>query len=78
MPGEVTALEHEARDDTMEARSSVTEAVLASGELTEVASGFGHNVVEELEDDAALVFASNRNVKLEKKGVKYRALSRLG
>lgn len=51
--GEVATLEHELRDDTVEGRALVTEAVLASAELTEVAGGLGDNVVVELEDDTA-------------------------
>lgn len=51
--GEVAALEHELRDDTVEGRALVTEAVLASAELTEVAGGLGDDVVVELEDNTA-------------------------
>jgi hypothetical protein len=78
VPGEVTALKHELRDDAMEARSSVAVTVLASGELTEVASGFGHNIVVKLEDDAAKGLTVDGDVELEKKGVIYYAASRLG
>jgi hypothetical protein len=51
--GEVTTLEHEVRDDTVELRARVAEALLASAESTEVLDGLGDNVVEELEVDAA-------------------------
>jgi hypothetical protein len=51
--GEVTTLEHEVRDDTVELGARVAEALLASAESTEVLDGLGDNVVEELEVDAA-------------------------
>ena len=51
--GEVTTLEHELGNDTVEGRVGVTESVLAGSKLTEVLGGLGDNVVEELEDDAA-------------------------
>jgi len=51
--GEVTALEHELGDDTVEAGALVTEALLAGAKSTEVGSGAGNLVVEELEDNAA-------------------------
>jgi hypothetical protein len=49
----VTTLEHEVGDDSVESRASVTEAVLAGTELTEVTSSLGDNVVVELEGDSA-------------------------
>jgi hypothetical protein len=51
--GEVTTLEHEVRDDTVELGARVAEALLASAESAEVLDGLGDNVVEELEVDAA-------------------------
>jgi len=51
--GEVTTLEHELGDDAVEGRALITEAVLASAELTEVAGSLGDIVVVEVEDDAA-------------------------
>jgi len=51
--GEVTSLEHEFRDNSVEGRSSVSETVLSSAELTEVTSGLGDNIVVKLEDDTA-------------------------
>ena len=48
----------------MEGRALVAKAVLAGGELTEVARGLGHNVVTELEDDAAGGLATNGDVEL--------------
>lgn len=41
--GEVTALEHEVGDHTVEVGALVAEALLAGGEGTEVGRGLGHN-----------------------------------
>ena len=60
--GEVTTLEHELRDDTVEGRSLVAEALLASAESTEVLSGLGDNVIEELEVDPALLLCKTTSV----------------
>lgn len=51
--GEVTTLEHELGDDTVELGAGVAEALLASAESAEVLSGLGDNVVVEGEVDAA-------------------------
>jgi hypothetical protein len=51
--GEVTALEHEVGDDSVEGRALVAEALLAGAESTEVGGGLGDNVVIEVEVDAA-------------------------
>lgn len=51
--GEVTTLEHELGDDTVELAARVAEALLASAQGTEVLSGLGDNIIEELEVDAA-------------------------
>ena len=53
--GEVTTLEHELGDDAVERGSLVSESVLASAQLTEVAGGLGDSVVVELEVDAGLL-----------------------
>lgn len=50
---EVTALEHELGDHTVEDRAGVAEAVLARRELVEVAGCLGHVSIVELERDAA-------------------------
>lgn len=50
--GEVTTLEHELGNDAVERRASVAEALLAGAESTEVLSGLGDNIVEEVEVDA--------------------------
>lgn len=53
-------------DDTVEPRSSETEAVLAGGELTEVLCSLGDDVVVELEDDPALGGAVDGDIELTK------------
>jgi hypothetical protein len=50
--GEVTALEHELRDDAVECRASIAEALLASAKSTEVLSGLGDYIIVEIEVDA--------------------------
>lgn len=54
--GEVTTLEHEVRDDTVERRALVAETLLAGAESAEVLGGLGDLVIEEVEVDAALVY----------------------
>ena len=50
--GEVTTLEHEVGDDSVERRALVAETLLASAESTEVLSGLGDLLVVEVEVDA--------------------------
>ena len=65
MTGEVSSLEHELGDDTVEAGSLVSEPVLARSELAEVASGLGDDVVVQLEDDAARGLVVDGDVELQ-------------
>ena len=51
--GEVTTLEHELGDHTVELGAGVAEALLASAESAEVLSGLGDNIIVEGEVDAA-------------------------
>lgn len=51
--GEVTTLEHELGDHTVELGAGVAEALLASAESAEVLSGLGDNIIVEVEVDAA-------------------------
>lgn len=53
--GEVTTLKHELRDNTVEGRALVAEALLASAQSTEVLGGLGNDAVVKLEVDAALL-----------------------
>lgn len=68
--GEVTTLSHEVADDTMELAASVSEALLASAESTEVLYCLGDTkdlgarallvLVEKLKDDTAPVLLCSR------------------
>jgi len=51
--GEVTTLQHEIRDHTVELGAGVAKARLTSAELLEVIDGLGDDIIEELEVDAA-------------------------
>jgi hypothetical protein len=51
--GEVTALKHKLRDDAVEGRASISEALLAGAKSTEVLCGFWNYIVIELKVDAA-------------------------
>ena len=51
MTGEITALEHELRNHTVEARALVTIALGSLAELTEVFSGLGDILLEQVEVD---------------------------
>lgn len=62
---EVASLEHELRDDTVEARAGKAEAVLARRELAEVLRGLGDDVVEELEGDTPGGLFADGDVKLQ-------------
>ena len=62
--GEVTTLEHEVGDDTVEGRALVAETMLAGGELAEVTSGLWDDVVVELEGDATRGLVVDRDVEL--------------
>jgi len=53
LSGEVTALAHEAGDDSVEWRTGVTETFLPSAEGSEVLDGLWHNIVVHVEDDSA-------------------------
>jgi hypothetical protein len=60
--GEVTALEHELRDDTVESRTSISEALLTSAESTEVFGSLGDNVIVEDKVNATRLFWKQRLV----------------
>ena len=51
--GEVTTLEHELGDHTVEGRAGVAEALLAGAQSAEILSCFGNVIAEELHDDTA-------------------------
>jgi hypothetical protein len=52
--GEVTTLEHEVGDDTVERRSSVAESLLPSAEGAEVLGCLGDYIVVKLKLDTAI------------------------
>jgi hypothetical protein len=60
--GEVTTLEHELGDDTVEGGTSIAESLLASAESTEVLSSLGDDVVEEVEVDTTILFCDDVSV----------------
>lgn len=60
--GEVTTLEHELGDDTVENRVLVAVALLTSSKSTEVLGGLGDDVVVELESDATKGLAVSSGV----------------
>lgn len=54
---EVTALDHEVGNDTVEPRTRVTEAFLASGKSTEVLNGFRNDIAVKTEHDTTEVLS---------------------
>lgn len=62
--GEVTTLQHELRNDSVERGSSVTETLFTGTESSEVFSGLWDNVVVQLEDDSTELGAVSGNVKV--------------
>jgi hypothetical protein len=64
--GEVTTLEHEAGDDTVEGRASVAKTILASAKFTEIPCRFWHDIVVEFEDDPAGGLTTDADVELER------------
>jgi hypothetical protein len=53
--GEVTALKHELRDDTVEGRASISETLLAGAKSAEVLSSLWDYIIVEIEVDATLL-----------------------
>lgn len=60
--GEVSSLEHELRNHSVEDGALVAEAFFASAQGSEVFGSIGHDVLVELDDDPTSGFASNRHV----------------
>ena len=60
--GEVTALKHELRDNAVEGRISVAEALLAGAESTEVLGSLGNDIIVEDKVDATRLFWKQRLV----------------
>ena len=62
---EVTTLKHELRDDAVETRTLVTEAMFTGGQFAEVPGGFGYIVIVEFEDDTSGRLAIYCDIKLK-------------
>jgi len=62
--GEVTALDHELLDDTVEGRPFIAESLLSSREGAEVLGGLGDGLAIEANDDAANGLVALRNVEV--------------
>lgn len=63
-PGEITTLEHEIGNNTVERRSRIAKTVLPGGELAEVFSGLGNDVIVQLEYDATGSLAVDGDIEL--------------
>jgi hypothetical protein len=62
---EITALDHEVLDDTVESRALITEALLASGKSTEVLSGLGDGLAVEANHNAAKLLIAVGDVEVD-------------
>ncbi|KAI6766220.1 hypothetical protein HG530_007290 [Fusarium avenaceum] len=78
--GEITALDHEVLDDTVESRALITEALLASGQSAEVLSGLRDSLAVEAHDDTTEALLALLNVEVDLVGDlgTLGSLSRLG
>lgn len=63
--GEVTALDHEILDDTVEGRAFISKALLASSQSTEVLSRFWGRLAVEANDDTANIIVAMCNVEVD-------------
>lgn len=66
--GEVTTLDHELLDDSVESRSLVTEAFFPCAQSTEVLSGLGDRLPVETNHNSAQFLISMCNIKVDLKG----------
>lgn len=64
MASEITALEHELGDHTVERGTFISKTVLAGCELPEVSCGFGNDIVVQFEDDSTRWIITDADVKL--------------
>jgi len=72
--GEVTPLKHELRDDAVEGRASVSEALFAGAECTEVLDRLWDFILIEIEVDTARLLCRSIGVSFEKVGRKIRSV----
>lgn len=63
--GEVTTLDHKVLDDSVEGGAFIAEALLSSGESTEVLGGLGDSLAVEAHDNAAQVLLAMLNVEVD-------------
>jgi hypothetical protein len=63
--GEVTTLNHELLDDSVESRALKSEALLASSESTEVLRSLGHSLSIQSHDNPAEWFISMNDVEID-------------
>jgi hypothetical protein len=68
--GEITSLQHEARDDTVEFGTRIAIAVLACGKLSEVLCSKGDDVIVKLEYDSTCRLFVYCDIKLRVKTLK--------
>jgi hypothetical protein len=65
--GEITSLQHELRNDTVETGALVAKAILACGKLSEVPRSLGDDVIIKLECDSTRRRAVDGDIKLRVK-----------
>jgi hypothetical protein len=63
--GEITALEHEVGNDSVEFGARVAVAKLAGAESDEVLHGLGDDIIVELEVNTSALFCNNMSVGIE-------------
>lgn len=63
--GEVTALDHELLDDSVESRSFITKALFACAQSTEVLRGLGDCLPVEAYNNSTQCFISVRNIEID-------------
>jgi len=67
----VATLQHELRDDAVEAGAGITESVLSRAEFPEVTGCLGDLVVKEVEDDATRRRPSDGNVEIDVRHLRF-------
>ena len=65
--GEITSLQHELRNDTVEAGTRIAKALLACGKLSEVVCSVGDDIIIQLEYNSTRVLAVDSDIKLHVK-----------
>jgi hypothetical protein len=65
--GEITSLQHELRNDTVETGALIAKAVLACGKLSEILCSTGDDVIIKLEYDSTCRHVADGDIKLRVK-----------